>query len=138
MTSRPAMHGPDGMRGPAGQLDRIRLTGLRAFGYHGVLPAEREHGQEFIADAELWLDTSQAAAADDLSRTVDYGGLAARLAEIISGEPAALIETLAQRLVSACLSDDRVRQAEVTVHKPHAPVGVPVGDVTVTVRRSRE
>ena len=119
------------------ELDRISLVGLRAIGYHGVLPAERAEGQEFIADAVLWLDTAEAAAADDLSLTVDYGALAGRLRAIISGEPVALIETLAQRLAAACLADERVRETEITLHKPHAPVGVPVRDVTVTIKRSR-
>jgi len=118
-------------------LDRISLSGVRAYGYHGVLPTEREQGQEFIADAVLWLDTGPAAAADDLSRTVDYAALAGRLAEIISGEPVALIETLAQRLAIACLADAKVSHAEITVHKPDAPVGVPVADISVTIRRSR-
>lgn len=119
-------------------MDKICLTGLRAYGYHGVLAAEREHGQEFIIDATLWLDTSSAAEHDDLARTVDYGALGSRLAEIVAGEPVALIETLAQRLAAACLADDLVRHAEVTVHKPQAPVGVPVRDVSVTIRRSRD
>ena len=119
------------------ELDRISLTGLRARGYHGVLAAEREKGQEFVVDAVLWLDTRQAAATDDLSGTVDYSGLAAQLAGIIAGEPVALIETLAQRLAAVCLADSRVRHAEVTVHKPEAPVGVPVRDVSVTIGRSR-
>lgn len=119
------------------QQDRITLTGLRAFGRHGVLPQERTNGQEFIADVALWLDTRAAAAADDLSLTVDYAGLADRVASIIGGEPVALIETLAQRLAEACLGDGRVSQVEVTVHKPHAPVGVPLTDVSVTIRRSR-
>jgi dihydroneopterin aldolase len=119
-------------------MDRICLTGLRAYGYHGVLAAERERGQEFIIDAVLWLDTSSAAETDDLERTVDYGSLAARLAEIVGGEPVALIETLAQRLAAACLAGDLARHAEITVHKPQAPVGVPVRDVSVTIRRSRE
>jgi len=118
-------------------LDRISLSGLRAYGYHGVLPAEREQGQEFIADAVLFLDTSAAAAADDLSRTVDYAAMAGCLSEIISGEPVALIETLAQRLATACLADPKVRHVEITVHKPDAPVGVPVRDVSVTIRRDR-
>ncbi len=118
-------------------MDRISLSGLRGYGYHGVLPAERERGQEFIVDAVLWLDTRAAAAADDLSRTVDYSALAGRLAEIISGEPVDLIETLAQKLAAACLADERVLHAEVTVHKPDAPVGVPVRDVSVTIRRAR-
>ncbi len=119
------------------QPDRISLLGLRATGHHGVCPAEREQGQEFIADVVLWLDTRAAAAADDLSLTVDYGTLARRLAGIITGEPVALIETLAERLAAACLADDRVGQAEVTVHKPNAPVGLPLADVSVTIRRSR-
>ena len=118
-------------------LDKIAITGLRGHGYHGVLSAERETGQEFVVDAVVWLDTSPAAASDDLSATVNYAGLAGRLAGIISGEPVDLIETLAQRLAAACLDDSRVRHAEVTVHKPEAPVGVPVTDVSVTIRRSR-
>jgi dihydroneopterin aldolase len=119
------------------QADRITLTGLTVFGRHGVLPAERADGQEFVADVVIWLDTSAAAAADDLTLTVDYGALASRLAEIIAGQPVALIETLAQRLATACLADARVIQVEVTVHKPSAPVSVRLSDVSVTIRRSR-
>jgi len=120
--------------------DRISLLGLRAFGRHGVLDRERREGQEFVVDAVLWLDTRAAAAADNLSLTVDYGALAARLAAIVSGEPVALIETLADRLAAACLSESgkAVREVEITVHKPQAPVSVPVGDVTVTIRRGHE
>jgi dihydroneopterin aldolase len=117
--------------------DRVSLIGLRAFGYHGVLAAERAQGQEFLADAVLWLDTAAAAAADDLSLTVDYGELASRLAQIIAGEPVDLIETLADRLAAACLADARISEVEITVHKPHAPAGVLVADVTVTIRRGR-
>lgn len=118
-------------------LDRISLRGLRVFARHGVLPREREQGQEFIIDAVLWLDTRPAAAADDLAATVDYGALALRLAELAAGDPVALIETLAERLAAACLADQRVSQAEITVHKPQAPISVPVADVAVTITRSR-
>jgi 7,8-dihydroneopterin aldolase/epimerase/oxygenase len=120
--------------------DRISLLGLRAFGRHGVFDHERSEGQEFVVDAVLWLDTRAAAAADDLSLTVDYGALAARLAAIVSGEPVALIETLADRLAAACLSASGhlVHEVEITVHKPQAPVSVRLGDVTVTIRRGRE
>jgi len=119
--------------------DRISLVGLRAFGRHGVLDHERRDGQEFVVDAVLWLDTRAAAAADDLALTVDYGAVAARLAAIVSGEPVALIETLAGRLAAACLSAGQaVREVEITVHKPQAPVPVPFRDVTVTIRRGRE
>ncbi|WP_233359046.1 dihydroneopterin aldolase [Thermomonospora amylolytica] len=118
-------------------LDRIELTGLRARGRHGVLPAERELGQEFVVDVSLGLDTRPAAETDDLSRTVDYGALADRLVAVVRGEPVDLIETLAERLAQVCLEDPIVRQVDVTVHKPAAPVPHPFADVAVKISRSR-
>ncbi len=118
-------------------LDQIALRGLRVFGYHGVLDTERRDGQEFGVDAVLWLDTSAAAAFDDLSLTVDYAALADQLAAIVAGPPVQLIETLAERLAEAALAGPLIREVEVTVHKPHAPVGHPFDDVAVTIRRPR-
>jgi dihydroneopterin aldolase len=118
--------------------DRISLLGLRVFGRHGVLDHERRDGQEFVVDAVFWLDTRPAAAADDLDKTVDYAAVATRLAAIVSGEPVSLIETLADRLATACLATaEAAREVEITVHKPHAPLVQSFGDVTVTIRRSR-
>lgn len=118
-------------------LDRIELRGLRARGRHGVLPAERELGQEFVVDAVLGLDTRPAAADDDLSLTVDYGSLADRLVAAVGGEPVDLIETLAERLAKICLEDAAVSEVEITVHKPNAPVPHPFTDVAVKIQRSR-
>ncbi|SEG27868.1 dihydroneopterin aldolase [Thermomonospora echinospora] len=120
-----------------GGPDLIELTGLRARGRHGCLPAERELGQEFVVDVALGLDTRPAAAGDDLSRTVDYGSLADRLVAVVEGEPVNLIETLAERLAEVCLQDPTVQQVHVTVHKPGAPVRQVFTDVAVKIYRSR-
>ena len=117
--------------------DRIELRGLRLRGHHGVLPQERRDGQTFVVDVVLEVDTRAAAESDDLADTVDYAALAARLADVVSGEPVNLIETLAARLASVALDADGVAAAEVTVHKPEAPVGQPVDDVVVHIRRER-
>ena len=117
--------------------DRIALSGLRVRGYHGVYEHERRDGQDFVVDATLWLDSRPAAASDDLADTVDYGGLADRLATVVEGEPVNLIETLAARLCELCMTDARVIAAEVTVHKPQAPIAREFADVAVTARRSR-
>jgi dihydroneopterin aldolase len=117
--------------------DRIVLKGLRAHGRHGVLEAERELGQQFVIDATLFLDTSLAAAADDLTKTVHYGELAQALVKVVEGEPVRLIETLAQRLADVCLGYDLVRAVEVSVHKPAAPIPLPFDDVIVTIERRR-
>ena len=117
--------------------DRIALSGLKVRGYHGVYEHERRDGQDFVVDATLWLDSRPAAASDDLADTVDYGGLADRLATVVEGEPVNLIETLAARLCELCMADERVIAAEVTVHKPQAPIAREFADVAVTARRSR-
>ena len=117
--------------------DRITLTGLKVRGFHGVYEHERRDGQDFVVDATLWLDSRPAAASDDLADTVDYGGLANRLATLIEGEPVNLIETLADRLLTVCLADERVTAATVTVHKPHAPIAHQFADVAVTLTRGR-
>jgi dihydroneopterin aldolase len=118
--------------------DRITLRGLRVFGYHGVLDAERRDGQEFTVDAVLWLDTAPAAAQDDLALTADYAALADRLAAIVAGPPVQLIETLAERLAAVAAAEPLAREVEITVHKPHAPVGYRFQDVAVTIRRRRD
>ena len=117
--------------------DRITLTGLRVRGFHGVYEHERRDGQDFVVDATLWLDSRPAAASDDVADTVDYGALADRLATVVAGEPVNLIETLAARLCELCMTDERVIAAEVTVHKPQAPIAREFADVAVTARRSR-
>ncbi|MFB9680508.1 dihydroneopterin aldolase [Streptosporangium vulgare] len=117
--------------------DRISLKGLRVHGRHGVLAAERELGQEFVVDVTLFLDTAPAAAGDDLTRTVHYGELAEDLAGVVGGEPVDLIETLAQRLADVCLARELVQVAEVSVHKPAAPIPLPFDDVIVTITRGR-
>ncbi|WP_018255220.1 dihydroneopterin aldolase [Salinispora mooreana] len=116
--------------------DRIELTGLRAHGRHGVYDFERAHGQDFVVDALLELDLAPAARSDEVTDTVHYGELAERLVAVVTGEPVNLIETLADRLLTVCLADARVRSATVTVHKPQAPISDSFTDVAVTMTRS--
>ena len=117
--------------------DRIAVRGIEAFGYHGVLSEERENGQLFVVDLDVRTDMSGAAATDDLAKTIDYAELAKEAVTIVQGKPHDLIETLAVLIAERVLTHDRVSSVEVTVHKPHAPVGVPFADVAVTVERGR-
>jgi dihydroneopterin aldolase len=118
-------------------VDRLALRGLRAHGYHGVLERERVEGQTFVVDLVLGVDTRAAAEADDLTRTVHYGVVAEEVVAVVRGEPVELVETLAQRIADTCLGHPAVREVEVVVHKPDAPITVPFDDVTITIKRSR-
>ncbi|HJY45755.1 MAG TPA: dihydroneopterin aldolase [Propionibacteriaceae bacterium] len=124
--------------GPAGAgHDRISLTGISAFGHHGVFDSERQQGQQFVVDVSCTLDLSSAASTDDLGQTIDYGALAQAVAADVERDPLNLIEALADRIALTCLRYDAVQCVEVTVHKPQAPMPVDVADVTVTLTRSR-
>lgn len=117
--------------------DRIELRGLIVRGHHGVYDDERRDGQNFVVDITLWIDLAQACASDDLSDTYDYSVLARRAAEIMSGPPRALIETVAGDIADEVMADPRVHAVEVNVHKPEAPIGLTFSDVAVVIRRSR-
>ena len=118
-------------------LDRLAVRGIEAFGHHGVFEAERRDGQVFLVDLVLSLDTRVAARTDDLQETVDYGSLVAKVKGAVESDPVDLIETLADRLADVCLEDPRVHRAEVTVHKPDAPIEATFSDVALTISRSR-
>lgn len=117
--------------------DRIELRGLTVRGNHGVFDHERRDGQDFVIDITLWIDLAAAAASDDLNETYDYGVLAQRAADIVGGPARNLIETVAAEIADEVMADPRVQAAEVTLHKPHAPVPLTFDDVAVVARRSR-
>ena len=59
--------------------DRIRLSGLSARGYHGVLPFERAEGQLFTVDVTLDLGergTAVASVTDEAKDATDYSAVA--------------------------------------------------------------
>ncbi|HLN60352.1 MAG TPA: dihydroneopterin aldolase [Symbiobacteriaceae bacterium] len=119
-------------------MDRITLTGMRFYGYHGVFPEETRLGQRFVVDMELYADLREAGRTDDLSRTIDYGKVYEMARTIVEGPPFKLIEALAERLAAGVLESFAVAEVTVRVHKPQAPIPGPFDGVTVEVRRRRE
>jgi dihydroneopterin aldolase len=120
-------------------MDKMIIRGMRFFGYHGVIPEENKLGQQFIVDVELTLDLEEAAAADDLAKTVNYADLHARVKRIVEGPPCRLIEALARRIATDLLATyTNINEALVRVTKPHPPFDIHFDGVTVELRRKRE
>ncbi|MBC3185710.1 dihydroneopterin aldolase [Corynebacterium sp. zg-331] len=119
--------------------DRIELTGLACYGYHGVFPEERREGQDFLVDVTCWLDARPAAAGDDLALTLNYAELAELAHRVVTGPPRDLIETVAAEIADSAMARfDLLHAVEVTVHKPQAPIPLAFGDVAAVARRSRK
>ena len=96
---------------------RLILSGLTAFGYHGNNPAERKLGQTFTADLEVVLDSQRAAASDSIKDTVSYPRLEEAARKVLEGEPANLLETLAERIATAILKYPKVVRVTVRITK---------------------
>ncbi|WP_165838752.1 dihydroneopterin aldolase [Roseicella frigidaeris] len=123
----------------AGQ--RLRLVfvqGLTLQARLGVYPHEKAAPQRVVIGIELAVEDDaapSAVGADDFRRVVDYERLVkAARAEAASGH-LLLVETLAERIAQAALSDPRVLRARVRVEKPDAfPDAASVG---VVIERTR-
>jgi len=120
-------------------LDRIVLSGMRFYGYHGVLPEETKLGQEFLVDAELFLDLRRAGEQDDIRQTVNYGKVYRTVKAIVEGTPVKLIEALAERVAAQVLEQyPGVAAVTVRVHKPRAPIPGTLAGVMVEIHRRRD
>jgi dihydroneopterin aldolase len=116
-------------------VDRLKLTGIEVFAHHGVQPEEKQIGQRFLIDLDVELDLRAAGSTDNLAETIDYGGLAERVHELVAGNRWNLIEKVAEETAELVLSVPTVKAVKVTVHKPNAPIAVDFADVSVTIDR---
>ncbi len=109
-------------------LDVIRVYGMIFFAYHGVNESERELGQRFEVDAEVFLNTRRAGKTDSLRDTVNYVEIYRIVEEIILENEYRLIEAIAEDIAQAVLERLPVEAVQVRVRKPHVPIpGITVG-----------
>lgn len=101
----------------------IRMKNCAFFARHGVYDQEEFLGQRFYVDAILQVDAGDALENDSIEGTVDYGRAFIEIEKIITGERRYLIEAIALEIGKAlCAEFAEIRQADITVRKPNAPV----------------
>lgn len=118
-------------------MDKVSLQGIDVYAHHGVHPAERELGQRFVIDADLWIDCGPAAASDSLGQALDYTAVHRCINESVAGTSYHLIEALAGHLCRALLESFPVAKVQVTVQKPNPPIANFLGRASVTFVRGR-
>lgn len=117
-------------------MDKIRIENLEVFGNHGVFPEETKLGQKFIVSCTLYLDTRRAGKEDDLESSVHYGLVSHLIKKEMEEKTSALIETVAEHLAECVLLyDEKIREVEIEVKKPWAPIGLPLEYVSVAIKR---
>lgn len=119
-------------------MDRIRLQGIDVYAHHGVHPAERELGQRFVIDVDLWGDLSVSASQDSLKEALDYTAVHRRIHAVTASTSFQLIEALALQLCRALLQEFPLDKVAVTVQKPNPPIPNFLGKVSVTFERDHQ
>lgn len=101
-------------------MDRVLIKDLVVSGIIGINPDERINKQDICVNVVMSVDTSLAAASDDISDAVNYRTISKRIIALIENGKPLLVERLVQEIADLCLEDVRVNEVEVTVEKPGA------------------
>ncbi len=117
-------------------MDYIFIEKLEVFANHGLFEEEASLGQKFFVSAKLYFDASVAGKSDDLTKSVNYAEACADITRWMKTNRCRLIETVAERLAAKLLKDyPIVREVEVEIRKPWAPIGLPLECVSITISR---
>jgi ribonuclease HI len=116
---------------------KIHLTGVRAYGYVGLLPEENVLGQWFTVDVAIWTDFEAATHTDAIADTLDYRACIAAIEQTIQTSKFALIERLAGAIADRLLEDDKIEKLELRVTK-QPPIPNFLGSVAVEISRDRK
>lgn len=118
--------------------DKILMSGMSFYGYHGVLDAEKELGQKFFVDATLYLDFQEAGKTDDLNLSVSYADVYAVIKKVVEEERYDLLEALAENIANRVLDAfNKIDSIKVKIKKPEAPVAGIFDYFGVEIKRKR-
>lgn len=119
-------------------IDKIYVTGMEFYGYHGVLPEEHVLGQRFLVDIIVETDVKKAGESDCLTDTINYAQLYEICQEIVEERQFSLIEAVAEQIASRILSSfPTIEQCTVKVSKPNPPIKGHYQSVAVEIVRGR-
>lgn len=119
--------------------DRILLTRIAVYAYHGLHPEEEKLGQRFYVSLDCRLDLRPASLADDWKKTVSYDRLAKIVVDTATERRFSLIEALAEVIAEKILTTYvQIHTVTVRVEKPAAPIPTILDGVAIEIERKRD
>lgn len=121
--------------------DFISISRMEIIARHGCNECEKLNPQKFLVSADLFLDGSQAATCDDLTKTAHYGHVMKLITSFMIKNSFNLIETLAERLAREILTFSEgggrppVERVKVKIEKPAVAAAFNAESVAFTAER---
>lgn len=101
-------------------MDRVFIEGLEVDTVIGAYDWERGIRQCLRLDLSFAWDNRPAAADDDLSKALDYASVSARIQAFAEAAQFQLVETFAERLAEALMSEYNIPWLRLKLTKPGA------------------
>jgi dihydroneopterin aldolase len=101
-----------------GRLRHVFVRDLEVIALLGVHEHEKAKAQRIIVNIDLSVREGSSHIEDDIHNVVSYEIVVRRVERIVAQGHVHLVETLAERIAAACLSDERVTAARVRIEKP--------------------
>lgn len=117
------MHGGEAVGNAKGEYDKIILKGMKFFGKHGLCPEEKERGQWFEVDVEIWGNYASALERDDLQGSVDYRDIYDIVKKVLEHTRVNLLEHLAARITEGIMGFPQIEKTLVRIKKPQVELG---------------
>jgi dihydroneopterin aldolase len=119
------------------ELARITLADIGLVGHHGYHAAEKELGQRFEVDVDLWVDVENPAKSDRLADAVNYEEVYRLVERVFRDDRFSLLEALATDLATSIYERFEVEGVSLRIRKPSVPHCPNLGHVEIEVRRGR-
>ncbi|MGA2140856.1 MAG: dihydroneopterin aldolase [Brevinematales bacterium] len=101
-------------------MDSILIRDLLARCIIGINEDERREKQDVLINITLRADLKKAGISDRFEDAVDYRAIKKSIFETAESSSFFLVEALAEKVASLCLSYDGVKAAKILVEKPSA------------------
>jgi len=115
-------------------MGTITLSGMEFFAHHGYYEDEITRGNKFVVDLNIEVDTSKAAATDDLEAALNYE----TVYELVKAEMADrsnLLEHASKRMIDKIKQEfPEIESVELTLAKFNPPLKGLVQKVSVTIK----
>ena len=109
----------------------ISLDGLRFHAFHGVLPQERQIGNDYVVSLRAGYDVGTAALTDDVADTLNY----AAVFNVVKAEmavPSHLLERVAWRIGERLMTEfPAITSLDIRLTKQNPPMGADSDGATV-------
>lgn len=112
----------------------INIEGIKLYAYHGCLDEEAKIGGNYIVDVYIETDFSEAAATDDLFKTIDYCAIY-EIAKAEMSQRSKLIEHVGKRIFERIKKEfDSILHLHVKITKLVPPMNGDVEKVSIEIK----